>query len=127
MAEQSFEKVIRVHVLGREYSLRVREQDEELTRDIASYVDGKMQAFKETHPGQSELTTAIITALAIAEELFSIWEEQEDEEEALEDELDRLSDRLGEALGPQEREVDAGTSLVEDTGDAPVDREEAAD
>lgn len=125
MAEQSFEKVIRVHVLGREYSLRVHEEDEDLTRDIAAYVDGKMQAFKETHPGQSELTTAVITALAIAEELYSTWEEQEDEEEVLEDALDRMANRLRDALGPREPEAEA--SLVEDPRDLSIDREDAAE
>ena len=92
------EKPIRVEILGREYSLRVRPEDEELTLDIASYVDEKMQAFKEAHPGQSELTTAIITALAIAEELYSSWEAQDAAEDAFDETLEALADRLGEAL-----------------------------
>lgn len=71
------EKSIRVQVLGREYALRVREEDEGATREIAAYVDAKMRAFKQAHPDQPEMTAAIVTALAIAEELYAAREEQE--------------------------------------------------
>ncbi len=64
------QKTIRVSLLGREYTLRVKEENEGLTRELAQYVDGKLRAFREAHPEQSETTAAIITALAVAEELF---------------------------------------------------------
>ena len=63
------EKSIRVHVMGREYALRVQEEAEELTRELAHYVDAKMRAFRSAFPNQPEVTTAVIAALAIAEEL----------------------------------------------------------
>ena len=47
------EKSIRVRILGRDYPLLVKEKDEALTRNMASYIDGKMQAFKKAHPDQS--------------------------------------------------------------------------
>ena len=58
------EKSIRVNILGREYSLRVNEQDVDHTLEIATYLDTKMRAFREAHPNQHEVTTAVITGLA---------------------------------------------------------------
>jgi cell division protein ZapA len=68
------EKTIRVQVMGREYPLRVGEADEALTREMAAYVDAKMKAFRAAFPKQPEVTTAVVTALALAEELFSARE-----------------------------------------------------
>ncbi len=96
--DAGLDKSIRVRILGREYALRVRPGDEALTRDVAAYVDGKMQAFQQAHPGQSELTAAVITALAIAEELYSTWEE----DDAVDEALDALADRLDGVLGRPE-------------------------
>ena len=56
------EKPIRVSLLGRDYVLRVREQDEALTRSMVAYVTAKVKAFQEAHPDQSDHTTAVITA-----------------------------------------------------------------
>ena len=81
------EKTIRVRVLGREYALRVHEEDEAATREIATHVEQKMQAFRQAHPEQSEVTTAVIVALSFAEELYST-------REVLAGELDELSRHL---------------------------------
>lgn len=63
---------LRVNILDREYVLRVeREEDARLTMEIARYVDGKMRAFRRSHPDRPELTTAVIAALAIAEDLYA--------------------------------------------------------
>lgn len=104
--DTGLEKSIRVRILGREYALRVRAEDEELTRDVAAYVDAKMQMFQQAHAGQSELTAAVITALAVAEELYSTWEEQDAEIDELGDELGALADRLAGALGTPEAPLD---------------------
>ncbi|NBC17535.1 MAG: cell division protein ZapA [Bacteroidetes bacterium] len=92
------DKSIRVRILGRDYPLRVRDGDETLTRDIAAYVNDKMVAFREAHPEESDLTTAVITALAIAEELYATWEDEDQAQAALAEQLDALSDTLDAAL-----------------------------
>ncbi len=92
------EKSIRVRILGRDYGLRVREDNEVATREIAAYVDARMTAFRRAHPDQPELTAAIITALGIAEDLFGTWEEHEDAAQSLEGELVVLSAQLGSAM-----------------------------
>jgi len=98
MADESQTKSIRVHVLGREYALRVDEEDEAFTREVASFVNARMEQFRDEHPEQAELTTAVITALALAEELHTLKEEQAGGTEVLNEEIDRLANRLGSAI-----------------------------
>lgn len=100
MANSAQTKSIRVEILGREYALRVQEDDEAHTRRVASSVDTRMKQFKEAHPEQAELTTAVMTALTLAEELYLQREEHEDGTAALTQELDQLSQRLDDAVPP---------------------------
>ena len=92
------EKLIRVRVLGREYPLRVRIEDEANTRAFAAYVDMKMKAFRRDHPEQTETTTAVITALALAEELFAARSDTEHFHQSLSANLDTLESQLTDAL-----------------------------
>jgi len=91
-------KSIRVEILGRPYPLRVREENEALTREIASYVNGKMEAFREHHSDQPPLTAAIITALALAEELYAAQRDKEQALNGVDETVQRLAEVLGEAL-----------------------------
>ena len=94
------EKPIRVRVMSREFALRVRPEDEAATREFVAYVDGKMRRFREAHPEQSELTAAIIAALALAEELYAARDAQ--------GELQRFDRLFGEELAAlEERLADA--------------------
>jgi len=61
---------LKVRLLGKDYTLRVSEDDELATLEMAEYLDSKLKSFKQAHPEQSDLTAAVITALAITEELF---------------------------------------------------------
>ncbi len=92
------EKSIRVRIMGREYPLLVKEKDEALTRNMATYIDGKMQAFKKAHPDQSDLVMAVMTALGLTEELFNASEKNKQALHTLNDELDELNQALAEAL-----------------------------
>ncbi len=93
------EKSIRVRVLGRDYALRVSEDDEATTREIVAYVDAKMRAFHRSFPDQPELTTAVIAALAIAEEFFTLRDQRDRQVEVMEDAVSRMERRLAAALG----------------------------
>ena len=92
--------------MGRPYTLRVAEEDEQLTRDIATYVDGKMVAFRKAFPKQAEATSAVIVALAIAEELFTLKEKNDAVLDGTNKALDDLSDVLDAALQSTENGVD---------------------
>jgi len=88
-----------VSILDREYRLRVnREEDAVLTARIAEYVDQKMRAFRQAHPDRPEATTAVITALAIAEDLFLERERVERMLDSFDQEASRAADDLEEAL-----------------------------
>jgi len=89
---------IRIRILNREYALFVQEEDEALTREVAAYVNDKMVAFKNAHPEQTDLTTAVITSLAFAEEIHTMLENQDQLLSALDDTYDALSEKLGNAL-----------------------------
>lgn len=108
MADADNMKSIRVHVLGREYALRVHEENEAFTREVAAAVNARMEKFKDAHPEQAELTTAVITALALAEDLHDLRDELDAEHDTVRDELDGLSDRLEASLdalsGPEARD-----------------------
>lgn len=98
MPDASSTKPIRVHILGREYGLRVHEDDESHTRQMAAFVNARMEQFKDAHPEQSELTTAVITALSLSEELHMLREEEAHTSQQVGEALDQLANRLGEAL-----------------------------
>ncbi|MEF8816822.1 MAG: cell division protein ZapA [Salinibacter sp.] len=107
MADPEPTKSIRVRILGREYALRVQADDEAHTRRIAASVNARMKQFKDNHPDQAELTTAVMTALTLAEELFLQREEHEDGTTALNEELAHLSQRLEEATPTPDDAPDA--------------------
>lgn len=97
-AERDMEKSIRVRILGREYGLRVDENDEDLTKGIADYLDVKMRSFRDAHPDQQDITTAVIAGLAVTEELFSNQNEMKEEKDRVARSLDELSDLLDTVL-----------------------------
>lgn len=95
-------KSIRVNILGREYPLRVDPEEEAFMREIASYVDARMQKFRQAYLDQPELTTAVVAALTITEELFTLRKERQEAHDSLDAELDTLSQQLAEALAVAE-------------------------
>ncbi len=94
------EKSIRVRILDRAYGLRVEEEHEQETREISGFVDARLQAFRRAHPDQPELTAAVITAMAITEELFAAREQQVSAADSLDARLDELTTILDAALAP---------------------------
>ena len=91
-------KSIRVRFLGKDYSLRVTEQDEAATLEMAEYLDERLRRFKSAHPEQSDLTAAIITALAVTEELFIERSGSVNPGEWLNEQLDEMAGALTAAL-----------------------------
>ena len=109
------EKSITVRILGRSYSLRVSPEDEELTRTIATYVDEKMTAFRSAFPKQPEITTAVIAAMAIAEELFSAREANNRIVHDADAEINALAELLGDALNGSANGVSSNTRASSDS------------
>ena len=61
---------VRVRLMGRDFTLRIRPRDEARTRASVAYVDARLAAFRAAHPLQNETTAALIVALAIGDELL---------------------------------------------------------
>lgn len=95
---------IRVRIMNREFSLLVKRQDEGLTRDLAAYLDAKIREFRRAHPEQPELTAAIIAALAITEELFTLRDDYDRFRHLLDDEIGAVTETLTEALNVNGKE-----------------------
>ena len=111
------EKSIRVQILGRTYPLRVRrDEDEAAMRRTAAHVEERMQAFKRMHPEQPDIVASVVTALALAEELYALREQQAAGDDALDDALDALDRRLADALdaGPSAAPPSNGQPLSDD-------------
>ena len=91
-------KPIRLSILGKEYTLRVDEELEGQTREMAAYLNEQLHAFKSAHPEQSDLTAAVITALAVTEKLFNERNAPGSTATEMNAELDRLERKLSAAL-----------------------------
>jgi len=63
-------------IFGQEYPIRARVEDDEYVRTIARYVDAKMREIDESMKPSSSMKVAILTALNLADELFTLQEEQ---------------------------------------------------
>ena len=87
-------KSVRVRVQNLEYPLRVEEEDEAFAHEVAAYVDDKIERIRHHLPGESAVTTTILAALGIAEELLSLQREATMRNEA----LLTLNDQLAQAF-----------------------------
>ena len=85
---------IRIHLLGREYALRVEDGHDEATRRYAAALDERLRTFRTQFPSQLELTASMIVALGLVEEI-----------EALRDALD------AQRQGSEATESDAANAL----------------
>lgn len=63
-------KSIKVTIFGRQYPLKVEDNDVENMQEIASYVDNRLRNFKNELSNQSETTVMVLTCLSLAEELY---------------------------------------------------------
>lgn len=91
-------KPIRVQILDHDFPLRVREEDEAFTTEVAAYVDRRLREARLAAPGRPDLTHAILGALGIAEELFLAREALERLRARVDGEAGDLADRLEAAL-----------------------------
>ena len=92
-------KSIKVTVLGRQYPLKVDDNDIEPMYDIAAYVDQRLRTFKNELTNQPETTVMVLACLSLAEELFHERQKQsstETADEAYFDATDKLSELLAE-------------------------------
>ncbi len=88
---------VKVTIYGTDYPVK-GEADAEYIEEVAAYVDTKMREVAGSLSVKSTTKVAILAALNITDELFTLRAEQSDYGGEIEKRLDRLSDRLREGL-----------------------------
>ena len=89
-------KSIRVKIFGNEYPLRG--DNEDLTKRVASYVDGMLMKIHDKIPEQPPLTVAVLSALNITEDLMQERDKYNQEVVHLEAEVEKLANYLDNCL-----------------------------
>ena len=85
-------KSVRVRIFGTEYPLRG--ESEEMTKQVANYVDTMLRNVHEKIPDQPPLTIAVLSALNITEELFRERQGKSVSENEVEKELQKMIEFL---------------------------------
>lgn len=98
-------KLVRVEIFGQEYSVRGAD-DPAYVEKLAAYVDEQMKEVSRSSGAVDSLKIAVLAALNIADERFSLHEEVEEADskvkaagESAEERAARLAQQLEAALG----------------------------
>ena len=73
-------KSLKVSILGKQYTLRGEDHEEDNMLKICRYVDEKFQEYRQQLIKQPESTVMVLAALSIAEELFELRQQLSDSE-----------------------------------------------
>ena len=92
-------KSIKVKIFGNEYPLKG--DNEDLTKRVASYVDGMLMKIHDKIPEQPPLTVAVLSALNITEDLLQERDKHTQEVTHLEAEVAKLSNYLDNCLAAE--------------------------
>src|ERR1700687_4071259 len=87
----------KVEIFGQMYSIQ-GELDAKYVQRLAKYVDEKMQAIADATKTVDTQKVAVLTALAIADELHSMQRERNDREELLSEQAERCLTLVERAL-----------------------------
>jgi len=88
---------IKVEIFGQVYSIQ-GELDAKYVQKLAKYLDEKMQAIADATKTVDTQKVAVLTALAIADELHSVQRERNDREELLSEQAERCLTLVERAL-----------------------------
>ncbi len=91
----------KVQIYNQTYSLQ-GELDQAYLRELAAYVDSKMHAIAKMTSTVDTQRVAVLTALAIADELNSLRKEKGDREELLKEQAERCLTLVERALKQSE-------------------------
>jgi len=79
-----------VYILGQKYTIR-GDAPEEYIRELASYVDKKLKEVYNASPNITPVKASILAALDIADELFKMRIQQEEETRHIEEKASTLA------------------------------------
>ncbi|MEX2601302.1 MAG: cell division protein ZapA [Balneolaceae bacterium] len=91
---------IKVTILGKQFPLKVKDDEVENMRRIAEFVDEKFRLYRRELTNQPESTIMVLASLSIAEEMFSLRQQANeasvDEEELFGEVNERLQELISE-------------------------------
>jgi cell division protein ZapA len=88
---------LKVQIYDQEYKFQ-SDQQEAYVRKLAAYVDGKMHSVAESTRTVDSLRVAVLAAINIADELFSLRGEQQLAVAPLRERLEKCVEMVDEAL-----------------------------
>ena len=91
-------KSIRVTILDREYPLKVSDENEERTREIAAGVDERMQLIRRQLAKEPDLTVAIMAALSFSEECDRLKQASSQEKDSTAVDVQAMIDALANVV-----------------------------
>ncbi|MBU0691451.1 cell division protein ZapA [bacterium] len=91
------ENAVRVSILGQEYPIRA-DADEEYIREVASYLNERMNAVHAAEPTRPLSKVAILTALNLTHELLDMKRQNEEMLGEIERRTKEFSDCLDQGL-----------------------------
>lgn len=90
-------KPVKVEIYGQVYAIG-GDLEEKYVQKLAEYVDTKMRAVAEATKTVDSVKIAVLTALALADELHTLREERGDHEERLREQAERCLNLIERAL-----------------------------
>jgi len=87
--------VVKINILGTEYPIK-GDSDSEYIKDVAEYVNSKMEEVDRTMTTKSPLKTAILASLNIADELFKEKETKEALVKQFNERIEKILSRLND-------------------------------
>ncbi len=89
---------IKVTILGKQYPLKVADEEVETMHQIARFVDEKFRLYKRELNKQPDTTIMVLAALSIAEELFEARKEMHEHQGDGDQMIHRINESLEELL-----------------------------
>jgi cell division protein ZapA len=88
---------VRVTILDQEYPIRA-DADAEYIREIAAFLDDRLRTIYQAEPSRPLLKIAILTALNLSDELFTLRRENQELVERFERKVREFTDHLNRGL-----------------------------
>jgi cell division protein ZapA len=88
---------VKIEIYDQMYNMS-GEQDEEYLRELAAYVDGKMRSIAESTHMVDSLKVAVLAALNIADEMFTVRQRQQEIEGPLRKRVEKCVTMVERAL-----------------------------
>ena len=88
---------VRVTILGQEYPIRA-DADAEYIREIAAFLDDRLRSIYQAEPSRPLLKIAILTALNLSDELFTLRRENHELAESFQRKVREITDHLNRGL-----------------------------